>query len=97
MKCLASLYNRTRGGKASVEFDVDTVNYGIAFEELIPCIEDSHKDVEVAPVFTLKRPHNLHSIRLKLLGTEVVGCIHSTKPKDRTLGNFLDKEVCKEF
>ena len=43
--CLVSLYNRARGTETySAESDVDAVNHGIAFAELVSYIEDSRID-----------------------------------------------------
>jgi hypothetical protein len=94
--CLVSLYNRARETKAFDNFDVDTVNQGIAFAELVSYIEGSCMDNLVAPVFKLEDLVNLYSTRLKQLRTSVVGCIHSTKLKDRILGYFPDMEAHKQ-
>ncbi len=77
-------------------FDVDTVNQGIAFAELVSYIEDSRMDDLVAPVFKLTDLVNLYSTRLKQLGTDVIGHIHSTKLKDRILAYFQDMEAHKQ-
>ena len=82
VKCLVSLYNRARGTDTyTAESDVDAVNHGIAFAELVPCIEDARMDNLVAPIFKLSDLVSLYSNRLKQLGTEVAGSIHSTKLK----------------
>ena len=65
----------------SAESDVDAVNHGIAFAELVPCIEDARMDNLVAPIFKLSDLVSLYSNRLKQLGTEVAGSIHSTTLK----------------
>ena len=69
---------------------MDSVNHGIAFAALVSYIEDACMDDQVAPILKLTDLANLYSTRLKQLGTDVVGRIHSTKLKDRILGYFLD-------
>ena len=96
VQCLVSLYNRAREMKVLDDFDVDTVNHGIAFAELVSYIEDSRMDNLCAPVFKLTDLVNLYSTRLKQLGTDVIGRIHSTKLKDRLLGYFQDMEAHKQ-
>ena len=96
VQCQVSLYNRARGIKGSEESDADTVNHGIAFAELVSYIEDACIDDLVAPIFKLTDLVNLYITRLKQLGTEVVGRIHSTKLKDRILGYFPDLEAHKQ-
>ena len=96
VQCLVSLYNRARETKPSDNFDVYTVNEGITFAELVYYIEDSRMDALVAPVFKLTDLVNLYSTRLKQLGTDVVGRIHSTKLKDRILSYFPDMEAHKK-
>ena len=95
-QCLGSLYNRARETKSSEESDMDTVNHGIALAELVSYIEDTRMNDLVAPVFKLTGLANLYSTRLKQLGTKVVGCIHSTKLKNRILGYFPDMEAHKQ-
>ena len=53
-------------------------------------------DALVAPVFKLTDLVNLYSTRLKQLGTDVDGRIHSTKLKDRILSYFPDMEAHKK-
>ena len=94
VKCLVSLYNRARGTETySAESDVDAVNHGIAFAELVSYIEDARMDNLVAPIFKLSDLVSLYSNRLKQLGTEVAGRIHSTKLKIRVLSYFSDMEA----
>ena len=75
---------------------MDTVNHGIAFSELVSYIEDVCMDNLVAPVFKLTDLVNLYSTRLKQLGTDIVGHVHSTQLKDRILGYFPDMEAHKQ-
>ena len=96
VQCLVSLYNRARESKASDVTDPVCVNEGIAFAELVSYIEDSQKDSLVAPVFKLADLVNLYATRLKQLGTDVVGRVHSTKLKDRILGYFQEMEAHKK-
>lgn len=98
VQCLVSLYNRARDSeiKECHDLDVDNVNHGIAFAELVTYIEDTCMDDLIAPVFKLKDLVNLYSTRLKQLGTDVSGRIHSTKLKDRLLGYFPDMEAHKQ-
>ena len=67
VQCLVSLYNWARETKISDSFDVDTVNQGIAFAELVSYIEDSRMDDLFAPVFKLTDLVNLYSTRLGLM------------------------------
>ena len=76
--------------------DVHAVNHGIAFAELVSYIEEVRNDNLVAPVFKLADLVNLYSTRLKQLGTDVEGRVHSTKLKDRILCFFPDMEVHKQ-
>ena len=96
LQCLVALYNRARETKASEDFDVHAMNHGIAFAELVSYIEEPHKDNLVASVFKLADLTNLYSVRLKQLGTDIEGRIHSTKLKDRILGYFQDMEAHKQ-
>ena len=57
--------------------------------------EDARINNSVALIFKLTDLVHLYSTRLKQLGTDVVGRIHSTKLKDRILGYFLDMEAHK--
>ena len=93
LQCLFALYNRARETKASDDFDVHTMNHGIAFAELVSYIEEARKDKLVASVFKLADLKNLYSIRLKQLGTDIERCIHSTKLKDRILDYFQDMKA----
>ena len=82
VKCLVSLYNRARGTETySAESDADAVNHGIAFAELVSYIEDARMDNLIASIFKSSDLVSLYSNRLKQLGTEVAGSIHSTKLK----------------
>ena len=96
VQCLISLYNRARETKASEKSDADTLNHGIAFAELVSYIEDARMDDLVAPIFKLTNLVNLYSTRVKQLGTDVVGCIHSTKLKQRILCYFQEMEAHKQ-
>jgi hypothetical protein len=96
VQCLASIYNRAREPKTYEESDVDTMNHGIAFAELVSYIEDTRMDEVVAPVFKLKDLVNLYSTRLKQLGTDVVGRIHSSQLKERILAYFPDMDAHKQ-
>ena len=90
VKCLVSLYNRARGTETySAESDADAVNHGIAFAELVSYIEDARMDNLVAPIFKLSDLVSLYSNRLKQLGKELAGRIHSTKLKIRVLTELL--------
>ena len=94
VKCLVSLYNRARGAKTcSTELDVDDVNHGISFAELVSYIEDAKMDDLVAPSFKLSDLATPYSNRLEQLGTIVSGRIHSTKLKDRISSYFPDMEA----
>ena len=47
---LVSLYNRARETKECADCNADTVNHGIAFAELVSCIEDACMDDLVVSV-----------------------------------------------
>ena len=51
VQCLI-LYNRARETETSQELNVETVNHGIAFAELVTNIENACMDNPVTPVFT---------------------------------------------
>ena len=53
IKCLVSLYNRARKPNPYTKTDVDSLNYGIAFSELVSYIEETRIDSLVAPIFKL--------------------------------------------
>ena len=57
-QCLASLYNKARDTKLQ-EPNVDDVNHGIAFAELVSYIEEIRMDNLVSPVFKLTDLVNL--------------------------------------
>ena len=92
MKCLISLYNRAQGTKTCSETDVDDVNHGIAFAELV-----SYIDTRVAPIFKLSGLTNLYSDRLKQLGTTVQGRVHSTKLKNRNQVTFQTWKLTRKY
>ena len=80
IKCLVTLYNRARASKScNSDSDVDAVNHGIAFAELVSYMEEACDDHLVAPVFKLSDLANLYSSRLEKLGTKLPGRVHSTK------------------
>lgn len=81
---------------SSDDLDSHTVNEGIAFAELISYIEDCCIDTQVAAVFELTELVKLYSTRLKQLGTDMVGRVHSTKLKDKILNYFQDMEAHKK-
>ena len=94
IKCLVSLYNRTREAKTcTTESDVDALNQGIAFAELVSFIEEARIDDLVIRIFKLSDLANLYSNRLKQLGTLLSGHVHSTKLKNRLLSYFPDMEA----
>ena len=54
IKCLLSLYNRTREAKASTtKSDVDALNHAIAIAELVSFIEEARIDDLLIPIFKL--------------------------------------------
>ena len=85
IQCLANLYNRVRelSSKAKSFDDLDV--HSVAFAELICYIDDSCIDTQVALVFKLSDLVKLYSSRLIQLGCEMVGSVHSTKLKDKSL------------
>ena len=95
LECLVSQYNKAREKNPPTN-NADEVNKSIAFAELVSYIEDCRTDTLVAAVFRLKDLVNLYSTRLTQLGTNIVGCIHSTKLKDRILSYFQDTEAHKK-
>ena len=96
VQCLVFLHNRTRLTKKFDDYDADTVNHGITFARLVSYNEDACRDDLVAPVFKLKHLVNLCGTRLDQLGTDVKGCIHSTKLKDRLLRYLQHMEAHKQ-
>lgn len=96
LQCLVSLYNKARDSEARIGSDVDAMNHGIAFAELVSFMEDVRSDDAVAPVFKLTQLTNLYSNRLEQLGTDVGGRIHSTKLKERILAYFPDMQAHKQ-
>ncbi len=92
LPCLVSLYNRARE-TASQDTNADAINHGVAFAELVSYIEDCRKDTELAPIFKLTDLVTLYITRLKQLGTDTAGRIHSTKLKDRFLSFFSRHEM----
>jgi len=96
LPCLVSLYNRARETKISENTNADALNHGIAFAELVSYIEDTRKDTNVAPIFKLTDLVSLYTTRLKQLGTDAEGHVHSTKLKERLLSFFPDMESHKQ-
>ena len=94
VKCLVSLYNRTRDTKRNLD-DQDDINHGIAFGELVSYIDDARMDSLVAPVFKLADLTGMYSNRLKQLGTVLPVRVHSTKLKYRIMAYFPDMEEHK--
>lgn len=94
--CLLSLYNRARGTKAPEESGVDNMNNALAFAELVSYIEDTRMDSTIAPIFKLIDLVHLYTTRLKQLGTDVTGRVHSTDLKRRILAYFPDMEAHKQ-
>ena len=92
IKCLVSLDNRTGETKSPEESDVIAINNGITFDgQVSNCIvEEIHMDHLVAPVFKMTDLANLYSNRLKEIGTEITGHVHSSKLKNRILTYFPD-------
>uniref|UniRef100_UPI00358E794D uncharacterized protein isoform X2 n=1 Tax=Myxine glutinosa TaxID=7769 RepID=UPI00358E794D len=87
--CLVKLYNAASRKTAVVrQRNTDGVSHGIALAELLGYIEDT-KMVEqsVAPMFKLSDLLRLYTDRLRHLGVEVTGRIHSSDLKDRILAN----------
>lgn len=96
VQCLVSLYNRARDKKNTQETEIEQTNHGIAFAELISYIEDARSDNEIAPIFKLADLCKLYSMRMKQLGSDLSGRIHSTKLKNRVLAYFPDMEAHKQ-
>ncbi len=96
LPCLVSLYNRARETTTSEDTNADALNHGITFAELVSYIEDCRRDTELAPIFKLTDLISLYTTRLKQLGTDAAGRIHSTKLKDRILSFFPDMEAHKQ-
>ena len=66
IKCLLSLYNRTREAKGSTtKSDVDALNHGIAFADLVSFIEEARIDYLLIPIFKPSHLANLYSNRLE--------------------------------
>jgi hypothetical protein len=87
--CIVKLYNAaSRKTAVDRQRNTDGVSHGIALAELLGYIEDT-KMVEqsVAPIFKLSDLLKLYTDRLRHLGVEVTGRIHSSDLKDRILAN----------
>ena len=83
-----SLYNKARDWKDNAKQEPsDQVLHGIALAELIAYIEEAQDD-EVSPVFRLADLLELYSSRLKQLGHEEHGRVHSTRLKERILAHL---------
>lgn len=87
--CLVKLYNAaSRLTEVGRQGNTDGVSHGIALVELLGYIEDTKMaDQSVAPIFKLSDLLKLYTDRLRNLGVEVTGRIHSSDLKDRILAN----------
>ena len=85
IKCLVALYNRARASSVvqscSSDCDVDAINHGVAFAELVSYMEETRFDNLVAPILKLSDLANLYSSRLEQLGTKLQGAF--TPPNSR--------------
>ena len=88
-RCLVKVYNATkRTTEDNQQENSDGVFHGIALAELLSYIEETKMtDQSVAPIFKLSDLLKLYSDRLRELGADVTGRIHSSVLKDRILAN----------
>ena len=96
--CLVKLYNTSRRNiEEDREENTDGVAHGLALVELIGYIEEvKSSDVSRAPIFKLADPLQLYTDRIKELGVDVGGRVHSTHLKDRILANVLGLQAYKQ-
>ena len=96
--CLVKFYNSSRRSIDEDRFEnTDGVAHGMALVELIGYIEDvKSSDVSRAPIFKLADLIQLYTDRVKELGVDVTGRIHSTHLKDRILANVPGLQAHKQ-
>lgn len=90
-RCLVKLYNDANRAikEENQKENTDGVLHGIALAELLSYIEESKMtDNSVATIFKLSNLVKLYSGRLRELGVDVTGRIHSSHLKDRILANL---------
>lgn len=90
VKCLVSLYNRSRKLKKKSEDTTDQSLPGIAFAELVSYIEEFRETCTIAPVFKLADLAKLYATKLNELDGVSSGTVNTTRLKDRLLAVFPD-------
>jgi hypothetical protein len=89
-RCLVKLYNATNRAtkEANHQENTDGIFHGIALAELLSYIEETKMtDESVAPIFKLSDLLKLYSDRVRELGADITGRIHSSHLKDRIIAN----------
>ena len=83
--CLRSLYNRARQEAPKDNDGQESCLHGIAFAELVACLEEMNNDEDNAPVFKLIDIAQLYKVRLEQLGLTLDKRIHTTRLNNRLL------------
>ena len=93
--CLVSLYNKAiRNRTESSEDKTNKMFQGIALAELLSYTEEARTEsTNSVPVFKLADLAKLYTSRLKQLGVNILGRIHTTDLKNRILSNFPDMQA----
>ena len=96
--CLVSLYNKAIRNRTESSGDkTDKMFQGIALAELLSYIEETHTEsTNSIPVFKLADLAKLYTSRLKQLGVNISGRIHTTDLKNRILSNFPDMQAHRQ-
>ena len=96
--CLVSLYNNAIRNRTESSGDkTDKMFQGIALAELLSYIEETRTEsTNSIPVFKLADLAKLYTSRLKELGVNISGRIHTADLKNRILSNFPDMQAHKQ-
>ena len=79
-KCLPKLYSIPRATDSiGTSLYVDANLHGIAFAELVACMEDFCMNESVIPMFKLSGLAYMYKVRLAQLDADIEGRIHSYK------------------
>ena len=95
---LVSLYNKAKINRTESGRDrTDKMFQGIAVAELLSCIEETRTEFTISiPVFKLADLAKLYTSRLKQLGVNISGRIHTTDLKNRILSNFPNMQAHRQ-
>ena len=80
--CSTALYNKARvvAGSTSGMINITTLTV-LLLLSLVAYMEDCHNEKDIVPVFKLIDLAQLYKTRLKQLGDEVDGCVHTSRLK----------------